>query len=64
MGRPRFFKDGTQCLSFRLDKASIRFLKQLAGDESNISFLLRKIVHEYIDQKIATSFITSHKHED
>jgi len=63
MGRPRFFKDGTQCISFRLDKASIRFLKQLAGDESNISYLLRKIVHEYIDQKIAASFINPYNHK-
>ena len=56
MGRPRIsHKDDYVPVAFRLDRPSLDFLKKLAANE-DLSHLLRKIVHEYIDSKLSSLF--------
>ena len=54
MGRPRIsHKDDSIPVAFRLDRPSLDFLKREAHDE-DLSHLLRRIIHEYIDRKLSS----------
>lgn len=51
MGRPKFFRDDSLVIAFRLDKSSANKLRKIANaedDDNNLSFILRRLVHQFL----------------